>query len=94
VRTQYLVVTWGWPYPGWLEQRLAAPPFDALLAKLAVLLELALAAVLLVRRPFWLGVGLAVAIHVFGAFMTNVWFLSATMIASVVLLLPKGAAPA
>jgi hypothetical protein len=94
VRTQYLVVTWGWPYPGWLEQRLAAPPFDALLAKLAVLLELALAAVLLVRRPFWLGVGMAVAIHVFGAFMTNVWFLSATMIASVVLLLPKGAAPA
>jgi hypothetical protein len=89
VRTQYLVVNWGWPYPGWLEQRLAVVAFDAFLSKFAVLLELGLAGVLLVRRPYWLGVGLALAIHGFGAFMTNVWFLSATMIASVVLLLPR-----
>jgi hypothetical protein len=92
VRTQYLVVNWGWPYPGWLEQRLASPAFDAFLAKLAILLELTLAGVLFVRGPFWLGVGLTLAIHAFGAFMTNVWFLSATMIASVVLLLPRPAA--
>jgi hypothetical protein len=91
VRTQYLVVGARWPYPSWLEQRLAVPAFDAFLSGVAIWLELTLAVVLLARRPFWLGVGLALAIHAFGAFITNVWFLSLTMIASVVLLLPRPA---
>jgi hypothetical protein len=88
VRTQYLRVNWNWPYPAWLEQGLAIPAFDALLSKLAIVLELGLSGVLLVRGPYWLGVALALAVHVFGAFITNVWFLSFTMVASVVLLLP------
>jgi hypothetical protein len=89
VRTQYMVVSWGWPYPAWLEQRLATPAFDALLAKGAILAELALAGILVARRPWWLAAALAIGIHAFGAFITNVWFLSATMIASVLLLVPR-----
>jgi len=91
VRTQYMVVSWLWPYPTWLEQRLATLAFDALLAKAAILAELTLAGVLVARRPWWLAAALAVGIHAFGAFVTNVWFLSATMIAAVVLLLPRDA---
>ena len=93
VRTQYLVVNWQWPYPAWLEQRLAVPAFDAFLAKAAIVSELALAGVLAARRPWWLGAALAVGVHAFGAFITNVWFLSATMIAGVVLVLPRKASP-
>ncbi len=89
VRTQYLFVSRSWPYPGWLEPLLARLAVDAVLAKLALVFELALAGVLLARRPYWLGAALVVGVHAFGAFMTNVWFLSATMIAGVLLLLPR-----
>jgi hypothetical protein len=89
VRTQYLFVSRSWPYPGWLEPLLATLAVDAFLAKLALIFELALAGVLLARRPYWLGAILVVVVHAFGAFMTNVWFLSATMISGVVLLLPR-----
>jgi hypothetical protein len=90
VRTQYLFVGAKWPYPEWLEQRFANPGFDALLSQAAIVSEVLLACVLLARRPYWLGAALTVAVHGFGAFITNVWFLSATMIASVLCLLPRG----
>jgi hypothetical protein len=89
VRTQYMKVAWDWPYPAWLEQELAVPAFDAMLSRVGVAAELVLAGVLAARRPYWLGAALAVGIHGVGAFVTNVWFLSATMIAAVVLLLPR-----
>jgi hypothetical protein len=89
VRTQYLFASQRWPYPAWLESLLAVRGFDALLAKVAIVLEVALGCVLWARRPYWLGVALVLAIHLFGAAMTNVWFLSATMVAGVVLLLPR-----
>jgi hypothetical protein len=89
VRTQYLVASRAWPYPAWLESLLATRSFDAVLAKLAVASELTLGAVLFARRPYWLAVALAVGIHAFGAFLTNVWFFSAAMIAGVALLLPR-----
>ena len=89
VRTQYLLLGRGWPYPAWLEPWLATLAFESVLAKVAVACELALGVVLLVRRPYWLAAALVVGIHAFGTFMTNVWFLSATMIAGVLLLMPR-----
>jgi hypothetical protein len=91
VRTQYLISASGWPYPAPLARALASLPFDAVLAKIAIAGELTLAAVVLARRPYWLGATLAVCIHGFGTLMTNVWFFSATMVAAVLLVLPRDA---
>jgi hypothetical protein len=88
VRTQYLVRSDGWPYPAPIERGLSSIRVDAVLARVGVVLELGLAGVLIARRPYALGVILAIAIHAVGAVMTNVWFFSASMIAGVVLLLP------
>jgi hypothetical protein len=93
VRTQYLTLV-GWPYPAMMAHALGNLTVDAALAKAGVLLEMGLAIVLLARRGYWLGVSLAVAVHVVGAVLTNVWFFSASMIAAVVLLLPRDRAPA
>jgi hypothetical protein len=89
VRTQYLVRSQGWPFPEPIERALRSMAVDRALARLGATLEIALAGVLLVRRPYWLAVAMAVAIHVAGAALTNVWFFSATMIVGVALLLPR-----
>ncbi|HXX67100.1 MAG TPA: hypothetical protein VEK07_07960 [Polyangiaceae bacterium] len=89
VRTQYLALGLGWPYPAFVAHALGNLAVDAALAKVAVGLELALATVLVARGPYWLGVTLAVTIHAVGALLTNVWFFSASMIAGVVFLLPR-----
>jgi hypothetical protein len=89
VRTQYLIRAFGWPYPAPLAHALASLAVDASLARLGAAGELTLAVVVALRRPYWLAVALALAIHGFGALVTNVWFFSATMIAAVALLLPR-----
>jgi len=89
VRTQYLVHASAWPYPAPIARALTSTAVDAVLAKIGVLGELTLAIVVLVRRPYWLGVALAVGIHGFGTLATNVWFFSASMIAAVALLVPR-----
>jgi hypothetical protein len=91
VRTQYLAHSEGWPYGAALEHALGLRAVDARLAALGCALELTLAAVLFARRPYWLAAALVLGIHAFGAFITNVWFFSASMAAGVLLLLPRGA---
>jgi len=88
VRTQYLALV-GWPYPEPLARALGHLAVDATLAKLGAVLEIALGLVLLARRGYRLGVGLALGIHGVGTLLTNVWFFSASMIAAVALLLPQ-----
>lgn len=89
VRIQYLARGLGWPYPAFVQHAFSSLAVDAALAKMAIAAELALACVLWARRPYWLGVALALGIHGFGALATNVWFFSAQAIAAVALLLPS-----
>ncbi len=89
VRTQYLARSHGWPYPAPLEQALSSLVADARLSKIGVASEIALAGVVFARRPYWLGAVLTLAIHSFGALVTNVWFFSASMAAGVLVLLPR-----
>jgi hypothetical protein len=89
VRTQYLVRSQGWPFPEPIERALSSLTVDRALARLGATLEIALAGILVARRPYWLAVAMAVAIHAGGAALTNVWFFSATMIIGVALLLPR-----
>jgi hypothetical protein len=89
VRTQYLWTSHGWPYPAPLEALLSSVAADAWLARIGASFELALGVVLAIRRPYWLAAGLVVAIHSFGTMLTNVWFFSASMIAGVLILLPR-----
>jgi hypothetical protein len=89
VRTQYLWTSHGWPYPAPMEKALSSLAVDAWLAKLGASFELGLGVVLMVRRPYWLAAGLVIGIHAVGALLTNVWFFSASMIAGVLILLPR-----
>jgi hypothetical protein len=89
VRTQYLTLGHGWPYPPPIARALGSLAVDAALARIGVVLEIALAGILAARGRYWIGVSLAVAIHGVGALLTNVWFFSASMIAAVALLLPR-----
>jgi hypothetical protein len=89
VRTQYLWTSHGWPYPAPLENLLAGMTADAWLARLGATFELTLGVVMAIRRPYWLAAGLVLAVHSFGAMLTNVWFFSASMIAGVLVLLPR-----
>lgn len=89
VRTQYLTLGHGWPYPPPIARALASLAVDAALARIGVVLEIALACILAARGRYWVGVSIAVAIHAVGALLTNVWFFSASMIAAVALLLPR-----
>ncbi|HTB76110.1 MAG TPA: HTTM domain-containing protein [Polyangiaceae bacterium] len=89
VRTQYLVTSHGWPYPAALTRAMTSLAFDSTLSKIGAASEIALGVAMLARGPYWLAVALAVAIHAFGALVTNVWFFPASMAAGVVLLLPR-----
>jgi hypothetical protein len=89
VRTQYLWTSQSWPYPAFLEKALSSVAIDARLSQLGALGEISLGIVLFARRPYWLAAALVVAIHGFGALVTNVWFFSASMAAAVLLLVPR-----
>jgi hypothetical protein len=93
VRTQYLARALHWPFPAALARALGSIPVDAALSRAGVGLELLLGVVLVAGGPYWLGVGLSVAVHAFGALMMNVWFFSATMVAGVALILPRRLRP-
>jgi hypothetical protein len=94
VRTQYLAASHGWPYPAVLSRAMTSLAFDSTLSKVGAASEIALGATMLARGPYWLAVALALAIHAFGALVTNVWFFPASMAAGVVLLLPRTRATA
>jgi hypothetical protein len=89
VRTQYLATSHGWPYPAPLARALTSLSFDAALSKVGAGSEIVLGLVMLARGPYWFAVGLALGVHAFGAFITNVWFFPVSMAAGVVLLLPR-----
>ena len=89
VRTQYLLTGHGWPYPAALARAMTSLAFDSTLSKIGAASEIALGVAMLARGPYWLAVALAVAIHAFGALVTNVWFFPVSMAAGVVLLLPR-----
>jgi hypothetical protein len=90
VRTQYLATSHGWPYPATLERALRSLSFDATLSKVGAASEIVLGVAMFARRPYWVAVALAIGVHAFGAFITNVWFFPASMAAGVILLLPRG----
>jgi Vitamin K-dependent gamma-carboxylase len=92
VRTRYLATSHGWPYPERFARALASLAFDATLSKVGAASEIALGVTMLARGPYWLAVGLAVAIHAFGVVATNVWFFPLSMAAGVFLLLPRAPA--
>jgi hypothetical protein len=89
VRTQYLATSHGWPYPEALSRAFGSLAFDATLSKVGAASEIALGLLMFARGPYWVAAALAVAIHAFGAVVTNVWFFPASMLAGVVLLLPR-----
>jgi hypothetical protein len=91
VRTQYLAISHGWPYPAALSRAFTSLAFDAKLSKIGAASEILLGVTMLVRGPYWLAVALAFGIHAFGALITNVWFFPASMMAGVLLLLPRRA---
>lgn len=90
VRTQYLAVSHGWPYPAALERSLTSLSFDATLSKVGAASEIVLGVAMLARGPYWVAVGLAIGVHAFGALITNVWFFPVSMAAGVVMLLRRG----
>jgi hypothetical protein len=89
VRTQYLATSHGWPYPQALSHAFASVAFDAKVSKVGAAGEILLGVTMLVRGPYWLAAALALAIHGFGALITNVWFFPASMAAGVLLLMPR-----
>lgn len=89
VRTQYLARSHGWPYPLVFENALSSLAVDKWLATIGAAAELTLGAILLLRGPYWIAAMLSVSIHAFGAVTTNVWFFSASMVAGVLLLVPR-----
>jgi hypothetical protein len=89
VRTQYLWHSHGWPFPAVVERAFASQAFDARLSQVGATLEIALGVVLFARRPYGVAAALVVAIHGFGAFVTNVWFFTASMAAGVLILFPR-----
>jgi hypothetical protein len=89
VRTQYLWDSHGWPFPAFVEHALSSQAFDARLSQIGATLEIALGVVLFARRSYGVAAALAIAIHTFGALVTNVWFFTASMAAGVLILLPR-----
>jgi len=80
VRHGYLASV-GWPYPEWYRAAVSTLSGNAALAWLGLAGEFALAALLVIRAPRRVVVGLAAALHGFAAFSLNVWFFGASMIA-------------
>jgi hypothetical protein len=88
VRHQYLLSAFGWPYPVLYRAFISTLAGNAFLARLGVLGELTLAALIALRAPKRPTVALAVALHLYAAVALNVYFFGASMIAQVACLLP------
>jgi hypothetical protein len=88
VRHQYLLAAFGWPYPTFYRTFVSTLAGNAFLARLGVLGEFALAALIALRAPKRPTIALCVAIHLFAALALNVYFFGASMIAQVAFLLP------
>jgi Vitamin K-dependent gamma-carboxylase len=85
VRFRYLAAL-GWPYPTFIRQCTDSLRCDHVLAVAGATAELCLGAVLFLRPSRRIALPLAIAIHGFGALMTNVWFFGASLVAQVGLL--------
>jgi hypothetical protein len=88
VRHQYLSVAYGWPYPAFYREFVSTLAGNAFLARLGVIGEFALAALIIFRAPKRPTVALSIAIHLFAALALNVYFFGASMVAQVAFLLP------
>jgi hypothetical protein len=88
VRHQYLLVACGWPYPAFYRAFVSTLPGNALLARGAILGELALAGMIALRAPKRLTVALSLCVHGFAAVACNVFFFGASMVAMVAFLTP------
>jgi Vitamin K-dependent gamma-carboxylase len=85
VRFRYLAAL-GWPYPTFIRHCTDSLRCDHVLAVAGAAAELCLGALLLLRPSRRIALPLVIAIHGFGALMTNVWFLGASLVAQVGLL--------
>lgn len=88
VRHQYLLTALGWPYPAFYRDLVSTLSGNALLARLGLLGEFSLAALLALRAPKRPTVALALALHLFAALALNVFFFGASMIVQVAFLIP------
>lgn len=87
VRQNYLAAIQGWPYPAWYQSHFLSLPGAALLARLGVAGEFALAVLLATRRAPRFTAMLAIAVHGFAAAALNVWFFGASMVLGVIFLI-------
>jgi hypothetical protein len=86
VRLEYLRAALDWPYPDVVNRCADSLRCDGALAALAVLSELTLACLLVLRPRRRLVAPLAIVIHGVGALVTNVWFFGPSLVAQVALL--------
>jgi len=83
VRLEYLREAFHWPYPAFLMRCIESSPCASAHAWEAIAGEFLLGLLIVLGRTPRIALLLAVAIHVFGTFATNVWFFSASMIVHV-----------
>lgn len=88
VRHQYLLTALNWPYPAFYRNFVSTLAGNALLARLGLLGEFSLAALIALRAPKRPTVALAIALHLFAAVALNVFFFGASMVAQLAFLLP------
>ena len=86
VRLEYLRAALGWPYPDVVNRCAESLGCDGALALAAVVSELTLACLLVLRPRRRLVAPIAIVIHGVGALLTNVWFFGPSLVAQVVLL--------
>ena len=89
VRLGYLWGAEGWPHLPALRACSGSLACTAALAKGAVVGELLLSLLLLLRRGRPLAIALVTGIHLFAALALNVWFFGASMIALVAIIFPR-----
>jgi len=92
VRFEYLAAL-GWHYPAVVRQCVDSLACDRVLAVMGVVGEIGLGVLLFVRPRRRLVLPIAIAIHGFGALMTNVWFFGPSLVAQVGLLLTPDLTP-
>lgn len=94
VRLEYLKEAFHWPYPDFVMKCIESAPCASAHAWAAVIGEFTLGLLVVIGRTPRIALALAIAIHTFGTFATNVWFFSASMIVHVAFLGGAYRAPA